>query len=84
MRDVPTYEVSLPDKMESKITRVVQEGDFVNREQAIEELLSQGISVYNRSETSEDDSYGDTFAGGFDEQHDPALQDDPSPDDRTF
>lgn len=82
---MPTYEVSLPDKMESKINRVVQEGDFLNREQAIEELLSRGISVYNTTaSSSSDDSYGDSFGGQFDEQHDPALQDDPSDDGPTF
>jgi|AntRauTorcE11898_2_1112593.scaffolds.fasta_scaffold29786_2 hypothetical protein len=81
---MPTYEVSLPDKMESKITRVVQEGDFLNREQAIEELLSRGISVYNTTASSSDDPYEESFGGGFDEQHDPALRDDPADDGPTF
>jgi Arc/MetJ-type ribon-helix-helix transcriptional regulator len=83
---MPTYEVSLPDKMESKIERVVSEGEFLNREQAIEELLSRGISVYN--ETAEagettDEGFEDTFGGGFDEQSDPAMRDD-TDDPRSF
>lgn len=82
---MPTYEVSLPDKMESKINRVVQEGDFLNREQAIEELLSRGISVYNTTaSSSSDDSYGDSFSSGFDEQNDPALRDDAGDEGPTF
>ncbi|WP_302080261.1 ribbon-helix-helix domain-containing protein [Salinibaculum rarum] len=82
---MPTYEVSLPDKMESKINRVVQEGDFLNREQAIEELLSRGISVYNTTASSSaDDSYDDPFGDEFDEQHDPALRDDQGDEGPTF
>lgn len=81
---MPTYEVSLPDKMESSINRVVQEGDFLNREQAIEELLSRGISVYNTTSSSSDDGYEDSLGGGFDEQHDPALRDNPGDDGPTF
>lgn len=80
---MPTYEVSLPDKMESKINRVVQEGEFLNREQAIEELLSRGISVYNETASSSEDDFNDEFGDGFDDQHDPALRDDPD-DGRTF
>jgi len=80
---MPTYEVSLPDKMESEIERVVAEGDFLNREQAIEELLSRGISVYNETAETTDDGFEDTFGGGFDEQSDPAMRDDPD-DPRSF
>lgn len=81
---MPTYEVSLPDKMESKIDRVVQEGEFLNREQAIEELLSRGISVYKETESTTDDGFEDSFSGGFDEQQDPAMRDDGLDDGRTF
>jgi Arc/MetJ-type ribon-helix-helix transcriptional regulator len=79
---MPTYEVSLPDKMESKITRVVQEGEFLNREQAIEELLSRGISVYKETQSTTDDSFEEGLGGG-DDYGDPALRDDPD-DGHTF
>lgn len=73
---MPTYEVSLPDQMEDKIERVIAEGDFLNREQAIEELLTRGISVYQEtSDMGGDDGFEETFGGGYDERHDPAGDD---------
>ena len=72
---MPTYEVSLPDQMEDKINRVVHEGDFLNREQAIEELLSRGISVYQETAETSEESFEDTFGGGYDDRHDPARDD---------
>jgi Arc/MetJ-type ribon-helix-helix transcriptional regulator len=80
---MPTYEVSLPDQMEDKIDRVVAEGDFINREQAIEELLTRGISVYQETSSTDDDGFEETFGGGYDERHDPARDDDMD-DGRTF
>ncbi|WP_254272987.1 DUF7120 family protein [Haloarcula marina] len=68
--------VSLPDQVDSDITRLVEQGEFLNRDQAVEELLSRGISAYNTTteeSTSdlEDDMFGQTAA----EQRDPALRD---------
>ncbi len=80
---MPTYEVSLPDQMESKITRVVQEGEFLNREQAIEELLSRGISVYNETQSTTEEEFDDGL-GGVDDYGDPALRDDSVDDGHTF
>jgi len=79
---MPTYEVSLPDQMDSKIDRVVQEGEFLNREQAIEELLTRGISVYNETNSTTDDGFDEGLGSG-DDYGDPALRDDPD-DGRTF
>ena len=80
---MPTLEVSLPDRMESEIDRLVDEGEFLNREQAIEELLARGVSVYSTNDSSTDDAYGETFTQSIDDQQDPAIRDDDD-DPRAF
>jgi Arc/MetJ-type ribon-helix-helix transcriptional regulator len=71
---VPNIEVSLPDRVDSEIDRLVEQGDFINREQAIEELLSMGMSAYDANDTStEDDEW---VTQDVSEHQDPALQDD--------
>lgn len=73
---MPQIEVSIPDQIDSELDRLVEQGDFINRDQAIEELLSRGISAYTTGDeiTSElDDSL---FTQAVNDQQDPALQDD--------
>jgi Arc/MetJ-type ribon-helix-helix transcriptional regulator len=69
--------LSLPDQIDSDIQRLVEQGEFLNRDQAVEDLLKRGISAYNTTtEDSEspvdDDMFGQTTA----EQQDPAQMDD--------
>ncbi len=69
--------LSLPDQIDSDIQRLVEQGEFLNRDQAVEDLLKRGISAYNvTTEDSEspvdDDMFGQTAA----EQQDPAQMDD--------
>ncbi|WP_135305249.1 ribbon-helix-helix domain-containing protein [Haloarcula amylovorans] len=69
--------VSLPDQVDSDIDRLVEQGEFINRDQAVEELLSRGISAYNT--TTEDDTTDvddEMFGQTTNEQQDPAMQDD--------
>ena len=42
---MPEVEVSLPDRIDSEISRLIDQGEFLNREQAVEELLSMGVSA---------------------------------------
>jgi len=64
-------EMSLPDRIDSEIDRLVEQDEFLNRDQAVEELLSMGISSYNMTELdSSEDEWG--MQG---EHHDPAVQD---------
>ncbi len=77
-------EVSLSDQTESELTRLVEQGEFINRDQAVEKLLSRGLSAYQTTEedpTTEMDE--NMFEQMTDEQQDPALQDEPD-DDYTF
>ncbi|MES3517023.1 MAG: CopG family transcriptional regulator [Natronomonas sp.] len=68
-------EVDLPDRINSEINRLIEQDEFLNREQAIEELLSMGMSAY--ATTEEDSEPGeDLFNTMTDEQQDPAMIDD--------
>lgn len=81
---MPQIQVSLPDKLDGEITRLVEQGEFVNRDQAVEELLSRGMSAYEtvEEETTEmDESF---FTETPNEQVDPALQDDNLGDDYSY
>jgi hypothetical protein len=81
---MPTFEVSLPDKIESDIASLVEQGEYLNREQAVEDLLSRGISAYNTSTSTSDDGFDDMFTDGFDDQQDPARRDDQSDEGYQF
>ncbi|MCO8244741.1 MULTISPECIES: CopG family transcriptional regulator [unclassified Haladaptatus] len=73
-----TFEVALPDRIESDIDRLVEQGDFLNQEQAIEELLTMGLSAQDTGDEFEEELDGDLFTDAVDEQQDPADQyDDP-------
>ena len=69
--------VSLSDQTVSDIERLVEQGEFINQDQAIEDLLKRGVSAYNTTDDStesalDDQMFGQTAA----DQQDPAMQDD--------
>ncbi len=72
---MPEVEVALPDRIDSEISRLVEQGEFLNREQAVEELLSMGVSAYTTTETT-DEPEQDLFTQMTDDQQDPAARDD--------
>lgn len=83
---MPKIAVSLPDRIESDIDRLVEQGEFVNRDQAVEELLTMGVSAY---ETTSDEptttaAEDDMFSQTVEDQQDPAIQDDDPEDGYTF
>jgi Arc/MetJ-type ribon-helix-helix transcriptional regulator len=71
---VPTTQVDLPDRIDSEIQQLVERGEFLNREQAVEELLSMGISAYGPMEEETEEPGEDLFSN-VDEQQDPAAMD---------
>jgi Arc/MetJ-type ribon-helix-helix transcriptional regulator len=81
---MPTIEVSLPDKIESDIANLVEQGEYLNRERAVEDLLQRGISAYNTTTETTDEGLDDSFTGGFDERQDPAARDEPADDGYEF
>jgi Arc/MetJ-type ribon-helix-helix transcriptional regulator len=74
---MPTIEVSLPDRLESEVTRLVEQGEFINREQAVEDLLSRGVSAYETTtDTETSDLEEEIFGQANNERQDPARQED--------
>ena len=43
---MPKVEINLPEHLEMRITRLIDRGEFVNREEAFEALISAGIRAY--------------------------------------
>jgi Arc/MetJ-type ribon-helix-helix transcriptional regulator len=80
---MPEVEVSLPDRIDSEIDRLVQQGEFLNREQAVEELLSMGVSAYAPTEEA-DSPEEDLFTQMTDDQQDPAAREDDQGDEYTL
>jgi Arc/MetJ-type ribon-helix-helix transcriptional regulator len=82
---MPKVEVSLPDRIESEIARLIEQGEFVNRDQAVEELLTMGVSAYDVEEDEEATvAEEDLFTQTVEDQQDPAMQDEPQDDGYTF
>lgn len=81
---MPKTEVDLPDRIESDISHLVEQGEFLNREQAYEELLMMGISAYGPADESTDEPGEDLFDERVTEQQDPAARTDETGDDFGF
>ena len=81
---MPQIQVSLPDRLDGEIDRLVEQGEFVNREQAIEELLSRGMSAYETVEETTTEMDEGFFTETPSDQTDPALQDENLDDDYSF
>jgi Arc/MetJ-type ribon-helix-helix transcriptional regulator len=56
-------EITIPEQLEMQIARMVEEGEFLNRQEAVEELLSTGMRAYQTS-------------GPTDDEDEPGLEDD--------
>ncbi len=83
---MPKIEVSLPDRIENDIQRLIEQGEFVNHDQAVEELLTMGVSAYDveEEETTPGTAEEDMFSQTVEDQQDPAMQDEPRDDGYTF
>lgn len=77
-------EVDLPDRIQSDIERMVQQDEFVNWDQAIDELLKQGIAAYGPAEDSTEEMDEDLFNQSIADQQDPALSEEPQDDEYGF
>lgn len=82
---MPKVEVTLPDRITGDIDRLVDQNEFVNREQAVEELLSMGVSAYDTVEEQTENEGEDLFTQAVEDQQDPAARmDEEQDDDYTF
>ncbi|MCL9817253.1 DUF7120 family protein [Natronocalculus amylovorans] len=59
---MPKVEINIPEHLEMQVTQLVEQGEFLNREEAVEGLLSTGLKAYKTSGPLEDE--------------DPAFEDD--------
>jgi Arc/MetJ-type ribon-helix-helix transcriptional regulator len=42
-------EINVPEHLDMQIAQLVDQGDFINREEAVEELLATGLKAYKTS-----------------------------------
>ena len=42
-------EITVPEHLDMQIAQLIEQGEFLNREEAIEELLSTGLKAYKTS-----------------------------------
>lgn len=79
-----TIEVDLPDRISGELDRLVESGEFLNRERAFEELLQRGVSAYNVDDEPTNELDDDLFSQAVEDQQDPAMEQDSGQDERTF
>ncbi|MWV64523.1 cell surface protein [Halorubrum sp. JWXQ-INN 858] len=60
---MPKVEITVPEHLEMQIAQMVEKGEFLNREEAVEDLLSTGIKAYKTSGPLDDEE-----AGGFEDE----------------
>jgi Arc/MetJ-type ribon-helix-helix transcriptional regulator len=72
MADIGT---ELPDRILTEIDRLVEQGEFLNRDQAVEELLTMGVSAYETTTDEPGQVDDDLFTQAIDDQQDPAAMD---------
>ncbi|UIO99246.1 ribbon-helix-helix domain-containing protein [Halobaculum sp. CBA1158] len=53
---MPKVEITVPEHLEMQIAQMVEQGEFVNREEAIEELVSTGMKAYKTSGPQDSDT----------------------------
>ncbi len=59
---MPKVEITIPEHLEMQIAQMVEQGEFLNREEAIEDLLSTGLKAYKTSGPTEgEESPGSGF-----------------------
>lgn len=46
---MPKVEINIPEHLEMQIVQFVEQGEFVNREEAVEDLLTAGVKAYKTS-----------------------------------
>ena len=53
---MPKVEINIPEHLEMQITQLVDQGEFLNREEAVEELIATGLKAYKTSGPVDDDT----------------------------
>jgi Arc/MetJ-type ribon-helix-helix transcriptional regulator len=58
---MPKVQITVPEHLEMQIAQLVEKGEFVDREQAIEELLSTGLRAFKTSGPIDEEGAGSDF-----------------------
>jgi len=69
---MPKVEITIPEHLEMQIAQLVEQGEFLNREEAIEDLLSTGLKAYKTSGPSdegEEPGYEEDGMMGHDDEY---------------
>ena len=67
---MPKVNINVPEHLEMQIAQLVDQGEFVNREEAIKELLSTGLRAFKTSgPIDEDDRLEDDGMMGHDDEY---------------
>ena len=67
---MPTVNINVPEHLEMQIAQLVDQGEFVSREEAIEELLSTGLRAFKTSgPIDEDDRLEDDGMMGHEDEY---------------
>lgn len=69
--------IDLPDRIDSEIDRFIQQGEFINRDEAVEELLTLGLTAFDVDEDPGREPGEDLFTQTTEDQVDPAADMDP-------
>lgn len=73
---MPTVEVTLPKELDAELDYLVEDGEFVSRDEAVADLISMALTTY--AEDSVPDPVGeDLFLQTIAEQQDPAARQGP-------
>lgn len=73
---MPVVEISLPKKVDLEIDQLVDQDEYISRDQAIEGLLDKGLSVYDSPDDASSEMSQDVFTQTVDDQQDPAMEND--------
>ncbi|MFB6254099.1 MAG: cell surface protein [Halobacteriaceae archaeon] len=66
---MPKVEITIPDHIEMQIAQLVEQGEFVSREEAVEELLSSGMKAYKTSGGIEEESMEEEGMMGHEDEY---------------
>jgi len=59
-------EIDLPERLEMQIAQLIEEDEYIDRQEAVEDLISMGIKTLRtsgRQDEEEFDEYEDTMGG---------------------
>ncbi|KPN30997.1 hypothetical protein SY89_01739 [Halolamina pelagica] len=68
---MPKVDLTVPEHLEMQIAQLVEQGEFVDRNEAVEELLSTGLKAYKTSGPMDDEEpeYEDEGMMGHEDEY---------------